>query len=127
MIRDVQPSKSKAVQALLSSMKRGFSSADDDASGTGAVVIKVEMRLRPFCGLYGPWLHQKRFISRPASKLTSLPNWSVALVSRSRTMVNALILSLRALTSAHFKSGTKLATAAAKAAQDGEEATIHIS
>ncbi|KAI9918179.1 hypothetical protein PsorP6_012797 [Peronosclerospora sorghi] len=42
MIRDVQLSKPTALQALLSSMKRGFSSADDDASGTGAVVIKGE-------------------------------------------------------------------------------------
>ncbi|KAI9910180.1 hypothetical protein PsorP6_010397 [Peronosclerospora sorghi] len=41
-IRDVPPSKPTAVQALLSSMRRGFSSAEDDASGTGAVVIKGE-------------------------------------------------------------------------------------
>ncbi|KAI9916294.1 hypothetical protein PsorP6_016934 [Peronosclerospora sorghi] len=45
----------------------------------------------------------------------------------SRTMVDALIPALRALTSAHFQSGAELATAAAKAAQDGAEATIHIS
>ncbi|GMF65935.1 unnamed protein product [Phytophthora lilii] len=45
----------------------------------------------------------------------------------SRTMVDALVPSLRALDSPTLKTGAELATAAAKAAQDGADATSRIS
>ncbi|KAF4319209.1 hypothetical protein G195_006823 [Phytophthora kernoviae 00238/432] len=45
----------------------------------------------------------------------------------SRTMVDALVPSLRALDNPASNTGTELATAAAKAAQQGAEATAHIS
>ncbi|KAG6976314.1 hypothetical protein JG688_00001463 [Phytophthora aleatoria] len=45
----------------------------------------------------------------------------------SRTMVDALVPSLRALDNQATKTGSELATAAAKAAQEGADATVHIS
>eukprot|EP00644_Phytophthora_capsici_P001493 jgi/Phyca11/505024/fgenesh2_kg.PHYCAscaffold_10_\ len=45
----------------------------------------------------------------------------------SRTMVDALVPSLRVLDNPTSKSGAELATAAAKAAQEGADATAHIS